>query len=64
VRTALSRHPWATPLMQSRRTPGPATLTHHDAVIGALRGAGFPVALTAHAISAGFSPAPTPTSPS
>jgi AcrR family transcriptional regulator len=52
ARAALSRHPWATPLMQSRRRPGPATLTHHDAVIGALRAAGFPIALTAHAISA------------
>jgi AcrR family transcriptional regulator len=52
VRAALARHPWATPLMQSRRTPGPATLTHLDAVVGALRSAGFPVALTAHAISA------------
>jgi hypothetical protein len=32
----------------------------HDAVIGALRGAGFPVALTAHAISAGFEPGAYP----
>ncbi len=52
TRTALTRHPWATPLMQSRKTPGPATLRHHDAVIGVLRGAGFPVALAAHAFSA------------
>jgi Tetracyclin repressor-like, C-terminal domain len=29
--------------------PGPATLRHHDAVLGCLRGAGFPVALAAHA---------------
>ena len=52
VRAALTRHPWATPLMQSRSTPGPATLRHHDAVIGALRAAGFPIALVAHAFSA------------
>jgi AcrR family transcriptional regulator len=52
VRAALTRHPWATPLMQSRSTPGPATLRHHDAVIGALRSAGFPIALVAHAFSA------------
>ena len=52
VRTALTRHPWATPLMQSRSTPGPATLRHHDAVIGSLRSAGFPIALVAHAFSA------------
>lgn len=52
TRAALTRHPWATPLMQSRSTPGPATLRHHDEVIGVLRGAGFPVALAAHAFSA------------
>ena len=52
VRAALTRHPWATPLMQSRSSPGPATLRHHDAVIGTLRAAGFPIALVAHAFSA------------
>ena len=52
VRAALVRHPWATTLMQSRTAPGPATLHHHDAVIGTLRGAGFSVELTAHAFSA------------
>jgi AcrR family transcriptional regulator len=52
VRAALTRHPWATPLMQSRSTPGPATLRHHDTVIGTLRSAGFPIALVAHAFSA------------
>jgi AcrR family transcriptional regulator len=51
TRAALVRHPWATPLMQSRTAPGPATLQHHDAVIGTLRRAGFSVALTAHAFS-------------
>ena len=38
--------------MESRATPGPATLRHHDAVIGCLREAGFTVELTAHAFSA------------
>jgi AcrR family transcriptional regulator len=52
ARSALSRHPWATALMQSRTAPGVATLRHHDAVIGALRRAGFSVVLTAHAFSA------------
>jgi AcrR family transcriptional regulator len=52
VRRALKRHPWAIGLMESRRSPGPATLRHHDAVIGSLREAGFPVALAAHAYSA------------
>jgi hypothetical protein len=37
--------------MESRATPGPATLRHHDAVLGILRGAGFSVALAAHAYS-------------
>jgi AcrR family transcriptional regulator len=52
TREVLRRHPWATPLLESRRTPGPATLRHHDTVIGVLRAGGFPVALTAHAFSA------------
>jgi hypothetical protein len=37
--------------MESRTTPGPATLRHHDAVIGSLRGGGFSVAMAAHAFS-------------
>jgi AcrR family transcriptional regulator len=51
VRDALGRHPWAVGLMESRRSPGPANLRHHDAVIGRLRAAGFDVGLTAHAYS-------------
>jgi AcrR family transcriptional regulator len=49
ARQVLRRHPWAIGLMESRSTPGPATLRHHDAVLGVLRGAGFTVELTAHA---------------
>lgn len=49
ARRVLRRHPWAIGLLESRTTPGPATLRHHDATIGALRGAGFSVAMTAHA---------------
>jgi AcrR family transcriptional regulator len=52
ARAVLSRHRWAIGLMESRTTPGPATLRHHDAVIGCLRQAGFPVELAAHAYSA------------
>ena len=48
---ALLRHPWATSLMQSRTNPGPATLTHHDAVLGSLRRAGFTLVMAAHAVS-------------
>ncbi|MBQ1093641.1 TetR/AcrR family transcriptional regulator [Streptomyces sp. B93] len=51
ARAALRRHPWAVGLMDSRTRPGPATLRHHDAVLGALRGAGFSVPMAAHAIS-------------
>jgi AcrR family transcriptional regulator len=51
ARAVLRRHPWATPLMESRSSPGPATLRHHDAVIGALRRGGFTVELSAHAYS-------------
>src|ERR1700757_4558411 len=49
VRDVLSRHRWAIGLMESRTSPGPATLRHHDAVIGCLRRAGFSIELTAHA---------------
>ena len=51
ARHVLARHPWATPLMESRANPGPATLRHHDAVIGILRRSGFSIQLTAHAYS-------------
>jgi AcrR family transcriptional regulator len=51
ARGALRRHPWATGLMESRSTPGPATLRHHDGVLGILRDAGFSVELAAHAFS-------------
>ena len=49
ARLVLRRHPWATALLESRTSPGPATLRQHDAVIGTLRGAGFSVEMTAHA---------------
>ena len=49
LRDALSRHRWATGLMESRTNPGPANLRHHDAVIGSLRAAGFDMATVAHA---------------
>jgi len=49
ARGVLRAHPWAIGLMESRTSPGPATLRHHDAVIATLRGAGFSHALTAHA---------------
>jgi AcrR family transcriptional regulator len=51
ARSVLRRHSWAIPLLQSRTHPGPATLRHHDAVIGSLRSAGFSVTMTAHAFA-------------
>ncbi|NYE74349.1 TetR/AcrR family transcriptional regulator [Microlunatus parietis] len=51
AREVLRRHPWAVGLLDSRSTPGPATLRHHDAVLGALRGGGFSVSMAAHAFS-------------
>ncbi len=51
ARAALSRHPWALWLVESRTSPGPTTLAHHDAVLGCLRHAGFSIALTGHAYS-------------
>lgn len=49
VRAVLHRHPWALPLMESRRTPGPANLAYHDANIACLRAVGFTPAQVAHA---------------
>jgi AcrR family transcriptional regulator len=51
AREVLSRHSWALGLMDSRRNPGPATLRHHDAVLGVLREAGFTLAMAVHAVS-------------
>ncbi len=47
----LSRHPWATLLMESRATPGPASLRYYDAMIGCFREAGFTVEAAAHGLA-------------
>ena len=49
ARTVLGRHQWAPPLMESRTSPGTATLRHHDAVLACLRRGGFSWEMTAHA---------------
>ncbi len=49
ARAALVRHPWAIGLMESRATPGPATLRHHNAMLGVLTSAGFSLPMTATA---------------
>jgi len=51
VREALNRHRWAVGLMEGRMRPGPASLRHHDAVMGCLREAGFPFRAAVHASS-------------
>lgn len=48
ARMVLARHPWAVAYMESRTSPGPATLSHHDAVLGCLR-RGMSLEMTAHA---------------
>lgn len=48
MRSVLAKHSWAAPLMESRTSPGPSTLAHHDAVLGCFRRAGFSLELTAH----------------
>jgi AcrR family transcriptional regulator len=51
VRDALNRHRWAVGLMEGRMNPGPASLRHHDAVMGCLREAGFSFRAAVHASS-------------
>ncbi len=49
ARDRLRQHSWAIGLLESRTSPGPATLRHHDAVLACLRRGGFSPELTAHA---------------
>jgi AcrR family transcriptional regulator len=48
ARVVLAQHRWAAPYMESRTSPGPATLSHHNAVIGCLRRE-MSIEMTAHA---------------
>jgi AcrR family transcriptional regulator len=49
ARQVLASHPWAIGLLESRTSPGPANLRHHEAVTACLRRAGFPVLMATHA---------------
>jgi AcrR family transcriptional regulator len=49
ARQVLARHRWAIGLLESRTSPGPANLRHHEAVTACLRGAGFSVVMATHA---------------
>lgn len=51
LRATLLRHPWAISIIESRSSPGPATLRHHDSVIGYCRRAGMSIEMSAHAFS-------------
>lgn len=52
ARRALSQHPWALGLIESRRTPSPNLLRHHESVLACLRDNGFSITLASHAFSA------------
>lgn len=49
ARQVLVSHPWAIGLLESRTSPGPANLRHHEAVFACLRRAGFPILMATHA---------------
>jgi AcrR family transcriptional regulator len=49
ARQVLARHRWAVGLMDSRTSPGPANLRHHEAVTACLRRAGFSPVMATHA---------------
>ena len=51
TREVLNRHRWAVGLMESRTTPGPASLRLHEAVLACLREGGFSIELTIQAYS-------------
>jgi AcrR family transcriptional regulator len=49
AREVLGRHPWSIALLESRTSPGPATLRYHEKNLATLRAGGFTIAQTAHA---------------
>jgi AcrR family transcriptional regulator len=51
ARLAFKNHPWASALMDSRVSSGPARLRYFDTMIGTLHGAGFSLELAARAFS-------------
>jgi AcrR family transcriptional regulator len=52
ARRALLRHPWASRLMESRKTPTPVVLGYMDSMIGMFRTGCFSLDLTHHALHA------------
>jgi AcrR family transcriptional regulator len=51
ARAVLRRHPWTIALLDSRTSPGPATLGHLDSLVGFCRQAGLSLAQTLHAVA-------------
>ena len=51
ARSVFARHPWASGLIDSRESSGPARLRYFDWVVGALRRAGFTLEMAARAFS-------------
>ena len=49
ARDVLARHFWAIGVIESRTSPGPATLRHREAITGCLRRAGFSAVMATHA---------------
>jgi AcrR family transcriptional regulator len=50
ARSVVLTHPWGPRLIESRTTPGPATLQYINTVIGLLREGGFTIGQAHHAI--------------
>jgi AcrR family transcriptional regulator len=51
AQAVFARHPWVSPLIDSRESSGPARLRYLDWVVGTLRRAGFSLEAAAHAFS-------------
>ena len=51
ARAVFASHPWATTLIDSRQSSGPARLTYFDWMIGTLRRAGFSLEMAVRAFS-------------
>jgi len=51
AQSVFSRHPWASGLIDSRESSGPARLRYFDWVVGTLRRAGFTLEMTVRAFS-------------
>ena len=51
AQAVFARHPWASALIDSRQSSGPARLRYFDWVVGTLRRAGFSLEMSARAFS-------------